>query len=361
MVIALPVLLICLSLVVDLAGLEITKGRMQAANDAAALAGATWLPDEVEALRQCMVLTKDNGFENGAGDVIVTGACSDKFPDGYQVDIEKEYSTFIFNYTFQILTTATAIKGPPPCYLEGHLMPFCIINPNTNHDPRDDLSPGKWGKRYILLFGEENLLIQDWANGNLPVGEDAPGTGPDYSKNNSEGWRAALRLDLTGFDIGGADAFTYNFLNGWPGKAEIGDHLPVETGNIAGPVFITRDERLCGEEDFDFNNFDPNRDYNMKRVVHIAVVSLLRNDLSGRYTIDDYYAGRDWNHKYVIIDGFAPFYLLTLNEMGDVDGDGQAKDKDWIVGLYIPGTRIPMFSYKGCDDYGAVTWARLVE
>jgi len=362
-IVTLPFMLLCLAVVVDLAHLEIVKGRMQSTADAAALAGAQYLPDEYTARAKALTLCNDNGFSPTKN--TITTELSQQYTNGYEVGIARDIPGLIYGkwFTFHPRVVATAIKGPPPCSLVGHLMPFAIINPNINYDSRDNLDPDNWGKRYILLFGEENLLIQDWANGDLPVGDDAPGIDPDYSKNNSEGWRAALRLDLSGFnELGGSDAFVYNFLNGWPGEATVGDILPVLTGNKAGPVGNTRDTRLQDEEDFSFSNFDPNRDYAMARVVHVPIVSLLHEgSTTERYTIEDYYAGADWEHTYVIIDGFAPFYLLTFNEMGDVDGDGVAKDKDWLVGYYIPGTKIPMYSETGCEDYGVVTWARLVE
>ena len=120
-------------------------------------------------------------------------------------------------------------------------------------------------------------------------------------------------------------------------------------------------ERLRGEEDYLFENFDPDIDYDINRVIFVPIISLLKEGTTTiTYTMDHYIAGHDWNKHFVRIDGFAPFYLLTNEEQGDVDGDGKAKDKDWITGYYIPGTRAPTGSSGGGADFGTKVVPRLV-
>lgn len=348
-----------LGLVMDYGEAAVCKGKMQRAVDSAALAGAGALPDTTAGDRAAMMADRNYAIY----DDLDVSFGTEEITVSMERDVPTRFMRIFGKNEVPVRVTAKAEKPQPVGKVTGHLMPFCIINPNTNYDEDDDLVPSNWGKRFILQFGEDNLLIQDWANGDLPVGEDAPGIDPDYSKNNSEGWRAALRLDLQalGMDIGGADAFIYNFLNGYLGTIGINDIVPVLTGNMTGPVADTRAERLFGEEDFEFPNFDPEKDFDMARVVHVPIISLLdEGSTTDRYTIDDYYAGGDWDHTYVIIDGFAPFYILTYEEMGDVDGDGKAKDSNWIVGYFIPGTRAPIHSDGGGSDMGMMTVPKLI-
>jgi len=351
-----------LGLVIDYGSAVVCRTQMQKAVDAAALAGAALIP-----LDSAHGQAKDIAGNNySAYDDVVLTVGSDTVTVAMSRDVPTYFMKIFGRNSVAVSVSATAIKPGPVGSLTGYMMPFCIINPNTNNDPADDLENWRWGKRYILQFGDDNLVIQDWANGDLPVGEDAPDIPEDYSKNNSEGWRSALGMDMTGFglgDIGGADAFMYSFEHGYPGIISVGDLVPTETGNMVGGIMEPRANRLLGEEDYLFENFDPIRDYLMGRVIHVPIVSLLReNSTTERYTIDDYYAGEDWEHKQVIVDGFAPFYLLTYEEMGDVDGDGKAKDKSWIVGKFVPGTRTPTHSDGGGDsDFGMKTIPKLID
>jgi len=338
------------------------RTNMQKAVDAAALGGACFLPNASAGEKAAELA--DLNYDKYDNRQISFG--SEKITVSMTRNVPTHFMRIFGQNDIPINVHATAIKPQPVGSIKGNMMPFCIINPNTNNDPNDDLTPAKWGKKFILQYGEDNKVIQDWANGNLGVGIDAPGIPVDYSKNNSEGWRAALRLDLSQFVdpiIGGASAFAYNFVNGYPGTIDIGDIIPTLTGNMTGPVFNPRAERLLGEEDLDFSNFNPDLDYNLGRVVYVPIVSLLDNgSTTDRYSMDDYYAGMDWDHTNVIVDGFAPFYLLTDKEQGDVNGDGKKIDKDWITGYFIPGTRAPIHSDEGGgSNFGLTTLPKLLD
>lgn len=348
-----------LGLVIDYGSAVVCRSRMQKAVDAGALAGAAYLPNT-------------NAPDKAAEVAIVNYSKS----DGYEVNINGDEITVtmkrsvptsfmkIFGQnSLAVGVTATAIKPLSPSKIVGHMMPFCLINPNNNLDEDDDLVPSNWGKKYILFYGEDNLVVQDWANGNIGVGEQSPLIEEALAKNNSMGWRSALTLDLSALGIGGAEAMLYSYVNGYPGEIEIDDLVPTETGNTASVPMNGTKERLFGEEDYLFENFDPDYDYDIKRVIFVPIVTLLMDGSTTEpYTIDHYIAGtgHDWNKHYVRIDGFAPFYLLTDEEQGDVDGDGAAKDKGWITGYYIPGTRAPSGSSGGGADFGTKVIPKLV-
>ena len=350
-----------MGLVIDYGDAVWCRTNMQKAVDSAALGGASFLPNAT-AGEKAARLADLNYDKYDNSDVSFT---NEQITVTMSRDVPTRFMRLFGQRDIPVNVHATAVKPLPVGSIKGKMMPFCLINPNINNDPNDDLTPAKWGKRYILQLGEDNLIIQDWANGDLPIGVNAPDA-PPGAKNNSEGWRGALRLDLQPYInpwFGGASAFAYNFLNGWPGTAGIGDIVPVETGNMAGPVFTTRQERLQGEEDYSFSNFNPDQDYNLDRVVYVPIVSLLiSGSTTQRYTIDDYYAGLDWDHSQVIIDGFAPFYLLTGAEQGDVNGDNKNNDKDWVTGYFIPGTRAPIHSEEGGgSNFGLTTLPKLVD
>ena len=66
----------------------------------------------------------------------------------------------------------------------------------------------------------------------------------------------------------------------------------------------------------------------------------------------------------VVVDGFAPFFLLTTGEQGDVDGDGNPNtDEDWLVGYFIPGVTINDYlpPEDGSTEFGLYSAPRLID
>jgi hypothetical protein len=344
----------CTGLVIDYGTGVWCKTDMQKAVDAAALAGASELPgSNAVALAEELAEINYPHFDNY--DVEIQN-------DMVVVTMDRAVPTRFMRVLgwseINVNVLAKAIKPTPVSTMRGNIMPFCIINPNTNDDPDDDLTDDNYGRPYILQYGEDNTIVQDWANGTDPTPQNNTGGGL-----GARGWRGALDLDADGtLDGAGAHDFRENIINSWPGTAEIDDRLPIETGNMAGPADQGREERLQGEEDYIFDNFDPDQDFDMSRVVYVPVVSLIVEGTDDIYTIDDFFNEVDWHHQEVVIDGFAPFYMLTNDEQGDVDGDGKAKDSDWITGFFIPGVRAPLHSGGGgSSDMGTEVTARLIQ
>lgn len=342
-----------MGLVVDYGEATICANKMQRAVDAAALAGASFLPGS-NAQHKAEELAEANYGDYDNYDVIID-------TDNVTVTMDRAVPTRFMRLfgrdIVPVAVHATAVKGLPLAEDTGNLMPFSMINPNGNDDPYDDLVPSNWGKEYLLFFGEDNIIVQDWANG-----DDPP---PFNGGGNSMGWRGAMGLQLDGNygPVGGANAFRQNFTEGWVGTSALDDVIPMKHGNMSGPTSQGREERLFGEEDELFDNFLPRRDYNMGRVVIVPIVSLLQNG-SGteRFTVEMYDNGDTWDNQNVILDGFAPFWILTQEEQGDVDGDNNPNnDGDWVVGKYIPGTRAPDGSIGGSGGYGAITAPKLID
>ena len=355
-------LVAALGLVIDYGSAVSCSNKMQRAVDAAALAGASYF-SESNAQEIAEELAETNYAEYDNYEVTVTG-------NQINVIMERAVPTKfmrIFGHnTMDVAVSAAAVGSLPVSKVKDNIMPFCLVNPGTNGDPQDDLTPDKYGREYIIFYGEDNIIIQDWAkgygdvpfNGNWEGLKDDPGY-----KNNSMGWRGALDLDEDGtLDGSGANSFRTNFANGWPGSADIGDVIPAEMGNMSGPTSQGREDRLLGEEDELFGNFNPRTDYDMGRVVVVPIVSLLIDGSEDeRLTWDMYNNGDAWEHKSVIIDGFAPFWIQTEDEQGNVDGDNNKNnDGDWVVGYYIPGTRITGGT-SGGSGMGGTTPPRLID
>lgn len=355
-------------LVMDYGNAAAARSKMQKAADAGALAGAGTLPwdgtvnvyQDPEAIARDVIEANYSKYDSYSVDVSNPTVT---------VEMQRDVPTFfmrVFGRTsIDVGVRAVAQRGTTMGKNTGNIMPFAIINPNTNNDPSDDLYEWNFGREYILAYDSPNIMVQDWANGDDPPPEN-PGNGNgNGGGGNSMGWRSALRFNSNGGFGGGANDFRETFKNGWPGTAEINDVLPVKTGNIAGPIEQGRETRLSGEGGLTFNGYDTDKGFVHNRVILVPIVSLLVDgSTSQRFTIDMFYAGEKWEHNDVILDGFAAFWLLTEDEQGDVDGNGNLNDGDWIVGKFLWKVRVPTGSEGGGspdDYYGLITPARLID
>jgi len=352
MVIIVPVLIGIAGLALDWGRGVWTQVKMQKASDAAALAGASELPDQTSAWDIASVYVNSNYPD--ADDVVLTPSSGT-----FKVEITDTINTFFMSLfghdTMEVFVDSTATIKQPVGGLRGGGFPFAIINPDLNGDPVDDLVPANYGREYVIMYGEDNLFVPDWANGSAPMGE---------TDSNSSGWRGALKLNMDGTMDGeaGADDLVYNFINGWPGTAIIGDDLLVQTGNIDNPVNKARDD-LLGPDPVAWEDFDPEIHANSTRVVMVPIVHLVNVSRQDTYTIQDYNNGVAYEHDFVVLDGFAPFFIETVTEQGDVDGDGTTGDRDWIVARFIPGVETRNFAppAQGVPNYGLYSPPRLVE
>lgn len=236
--IVLPVVVGVSGLVLDFGRGVWTKTQMKRAADAAALTGAANLPNQSLAYDKARGLVETNYASPDRGYYT---------PDGqnYRVTLEEDLATNfmkLFGYESMLVkVTSVATRPQPVAGLRGGGFPFAIINPNLNNDPNDDLVPGNYGRRYVIGYGENNVMVGDWARGLGPIASN-----PGQGNGNAQGWRGALSLNHengTYGNAGGSD-LRDNLIYGWKGDMRIGDIVPTETGNITGPLTQGRDGLL---------------------------------------------------------------------------------------------------------------------
>lgn len=359
---ALLMTVISFGVLLGMAGLVIDWGRgvwvktqLKKAADAAALAGAGYLPDENAAQTKAQQLVYDN-YSSPDAETYIPGA------DTYTVQLEDNVTTLIMRLfghsSFDVVVSSTAMTSRPIGGLGRGAFPFAIINPDKNNCPDDDLVESNYGRPYILAYGQRNIMVEDWANGCDPMPLN-----PGHGGGSAQGWRSALRLNSDGtYGHAGASDLRYNMINGWCGKMLIGDEVPIETGNIAGPLSQGR-TGLLGSNPLPWADFDINDDRHSSRVILVPIVHLINTNRQDEYTVNDWYGNAPWSHNYVVVDGFAPFFILTVGEQGNVDGQGGSNDPDWIVGYFIPGIEINTFTDPDYDnpEYGMWSTPRLID
>lgn len=351
--IILPIMIGISGLVIDVGRGVWIKTKLQRAADSGALTGAGYIADHQVAQQRA----DERVFANfGNPDVETYIPNGNEYTVELGTDIQTTFMKLLGYDTMHITADATAITNVVVGGLNGGGFPFCVINPNLNNDPGDDLVPGNYGRKYIIAYGEDNVMVGDWANGTAPV--------PAAQNGSGQGWRAALDLGQDGtFGGSGASDLVANIIYGWPGKMVIGDLVPSKTGNMT--VVSNARNTMLGPNPLSWVNFNPHLNGDCSRVVLVPIVHLIHNTRRDTYTVADFNAGAPWDHSVVMVDGFAPFFILTINEQGDVDGDGKAgnKDRDWITGYFIPGVTINNYlpPDENTNNFGVYATPRLIE
>ena len=359
---ALLIAMIAFVAIVGASGLVLDVGRgvwtrteLQKAADAAALAGASYLPNQTVADEKAGNMISANFGAPGSTTLTANGYA-------YTVQLREVVPTFfmaIFGHdSMDVGVTATALAHRSVGKLKGHGFPSAVINPNLNNDPSDDFMPDNYGRPYVLNYGPNNTMVQDWANGGLPCPPSANG-------GNSNGWKAWLGLCADGtYGNAGASDIKSDIINGWPGTMNIGDVVPMKNGNVTGPPEQGRTQ-LLGSTPLPWVDFNPRLNGDNNRIVYVPIVHLINVNENDAFTAADYYAGAQWDTNNVVVDGFAPFFLLSDTEenayaaaMGlDNHTNG------WMVGLFVPGIITNNYSPSGgsAPDMGLYLPPRLVE
>jgi len=357
--IVLPVLLGVSGLVLDWGRGVWVRTQLQKAADAGALAGAAELPYTELAEDSASQMVENNFPDPDEAIYAVAG-------DEYSVDLTENVPVLLMKIlgydTMEVSVTATAIAAQPTGGTRSGGFPIAIINPDLNDDPCDDLTDWNYGKVYIIGYGEDNVMVEDWANGCDPS-PISPGNGHG-SGENSRGWRGALGLGSDGEMNGvGANDLRDVMVNGFPGPINIGDILPMKFGNMAGPMRDGR-EGLLGDDPMLWEDFDPELDADNNRVVMVPIVHLVNENRGDTYTVQDFNNDAPWDHGDVIVDGFAPFFLLTEEEYLPYI-DVQGNPHDWVLGFFIPGVETRNFLPADPDteapEWGLYTPPRLIE
>jgi hypothetical protein len=144
----------------------------------------------------------------------------------------------------------------------------------------------------------------------------------------------------------------------------IGDIVPMKNGNITGPPEQGREE-LLGDTPLPWGDFNPRAHGDINRIVYVPVMHLINVTRHDAFTAADYYSGGDWDRENVVVDGFAPFFLLSqAEEQAYAAALGlDTHTSGWMIGLYVPGIITDHYSPSGGDapNMGLYLPPRLVD
>ena len=296
-------------LVVDLGSAYIQSSKSQNAADAAAYAVSSILPIDVNdetKIQQAADIAKDYAEKNGENaNGIESVNLEDVVQGKYYSARVKLKSEISYNFGPIIGINGTTVTKSAKVKLEP-------VTSTTGAVPLG-IQVSRYSDMLSMTQGQ-NLVIKYGGGG---------GTGGFFGA-----------LDLDGVRGGGAKDFE-SWLNfGYDGVLHVGDVLPVESGNMAGPTttaFSTRYNQCThyqSQGGCTVDHYNPD----CPRVVLIIVYTLV-------------------NSKSVKVEGFAPFILEGMNGNGEIVASKinlqtQDGDTSGVVG--------------GAGDYG-IYRARLVE
>ncbi|HEX9744922.1 MAG TPA: Tad domain-containing protein [bacterium] len=352
--ITVPVLVGMTGLVLDWGMGVWTRTELQRAADAGALAGCHWLDDETMADFKARELVNSN-FDGCDSITCSANLVDETFTVELTEDVPTMFMRIFGRDTMHVRVDATAIAPMEIGGLRAHIWPFGLINPDFNNDPCDDLTSANYGTPIIIGYGEPNTMVEHWSNGTCSPVPPAPA-----GNKSANGWRGALSLGASG-----GNTLKQNMIFGYEGDIQIGDTVLTETGNMDGPFSQGREQRL-GLEPSLWQDFDPEYDKYDSRVVLVPIVHLINVNRQDEYTSQDYLNGAKWDNGRAVVDGFAPFWILTEEEQGDVNGDGNPNnDGDWIVGYFIPGINVNDYLHPdpvpNPEDWGIRSTPRLID
>ena len=162
---------------------------------------------------------------------------------------------------------------------------------------------------------------------------------PSANGGNSNGWKAWLGLCDDGtYGNAGANDIKNDIINGWPGTMNIGDVVPMKNGNMTGPPEQGRTE-LLGANPLPWIDFNPRAHGDNHRVILVPIVHLIKLSDGDSFTAADYNSGAAWDTDNVVVDGFAPFFLLSVaEEEAYAEQFGlENSSNGWMIGFFVPG------------------------
>ena len=340
-------------MVIDYGVAAVQEARLQKATDAAALAAVQDLPAIDTAKSRMVSYFTTNYAEHQRASA--TYSADSEFVWVEAQDPVPTYFMSLFGIDRLTVNAKSKAQLEMLDLSKGRgIMPFVLINPNKNSNPNDDLNPNDplaVGRPYVLKYGEDTIMIDDWW-----LGEQTISHGNDHDGHGglaSAGWRSVLALDPDSTDpdvnANSADDFRTNFADGWDGFVTIGDILNSNPGVMTGAVTQGRRDRMSAiETDYSWEAFDEEfmaANPNHPRIVVVPIVSLgsygVGNDglqswhqATENEILNESY---DWTHSRV--DGFAAFYLLDDHEQRALPG-GNSLDRKWIAGRYLGAANI---------------------
>ncbi len=254
---SIPVLLGVISLCADVGVFYVTWVQLQKAADAAALAGATYLPfDTADA-----ITTADNyAMRNGmaAGEIVSTSVA----PDDMSMSIT--LSRVVPAYFARLVGL---VGGPVSAQATAGLVPVASVNSllPIGVDSRTSYSPGE-----TVTLMEGQIGPGNWG----PLALGSPG----------------------------ASTFDSNVENGYFGKVSIGDLLNTETGLMAGPTKKAFDARLSAGETEDPSGTYANHTLTDPRAVTVPMVDFA--SINGK--------------SQVPVIGFAELWLVSMDSKENI-------------------------------------------
>ncbi|MDP4153379.1 MAG: pilus assembly protein TadG-related protein [Bacillota bacterium] len=276
--ISMTALLLATALVVDIGTAEIEVAKVQNAADAAAYSAGVKLPVgendselQNEIINKAVECAEKNGFSGLSTDNVTFGGLKAgkyttltvKIPASAQLAFGGLTGRNMANVVKSATVQASAIKSIPdavPLGVEKSAFESAVASGNTQH------------------------IVLKYSGG-----------------GGTEGFFGAL--DLDGLQGGGARDFSTWLAFGYGGNLNVGDILPIESGNMAGPTNTALAERLGQCTHFSGEGgCTPEHFVNdCPRVIKVIIFE----NVDGRS---------------VKIDGFAAFVLETTNEFGEVIG-----------------------------------------
>jgi hypothetical protein len=366
-------------MVMDYGIAAVQEARLQKSTDAAALAGIQDLPlQEVAKTRMVEYFNTNYTYNTRATATYGTDAetcwvsAVDPVPTFFMslFGIDELYANARSKAKLQVVTSSKGLG----------VMPFVLLNPNSNWCPGDDLEDGRAdlnndgdiannvGRDYILKYGEDSMMVDDWYGCEQILDpthlHDPDSDGIDLSNG---GWRTPLALDPNSTDpysdANSADAFRTNIEGGWDGYMNIGDILDSNPGVMTGATTQGRRNRLAGstttyeqiiaDREYDYVHF-----VNDPRLIVVPIVSLgkygVGNDglqswqVASQNEIEN--ESYDWMHSRV--DGFALFYMWDDHEQKDesIVPGGSLTDTKWITGRFLGFANIGGSGAPGDED-----------
>jgi hypothetical protein len=281
-----------MAVTVDVGLAYATRAKLQVAADAAALAGVPSLPgNPVGAVNTARSYAMLNGVNPEQISVEVS-------PDHRRLivtvtnEVNFFFGSFVGMAEGEIVARAEALIGSVG-QLSGGAVPVGVLEQPQGFD---------FGREYLLKAGAGG----DGGKGKDNGKDDGRGGGrqpPEPSSLFGQGNYGAL--DLDGRQGGGANDYRNRLRDGYEGTLEIGDIIPTERGNMAGPTRDGINARIarCTVPGCSFDRFNSPDAPLCPHVVFVPV----------------YQETSDKN--FVRIVGFAAFYISRVVEKGGQEAE----------------------------------------
>lgn len=253
------------ALAIDVGMNTFTRTRMQAAADAAALAGAQSLTvSETLARNMAKAISLQHGYALADSDITFPSPTTIRV--GWTSPVSSTFAHVLGITQFQVPVDATAQLKPMT--LGGDLRPWGI--------PLQDFLNYQIGTTYTIKMG-----------------------------SHSDGYTGGGNYYSLGLDGGGARTYRETVIQGSRSRFKIGDMVATETGNMVGPTTQGLN-KLVGQDPY--LSYDAALSAGVTHSPRVVTVVLVDA------------AGLGNGHHEIEIKGFASFYVSQWSDTGEVSG-----------------------------------------